>query len=157
RRVVKVWPLSDYAPQAQYIVGRCLEFKGQSEKAYKAYQTLIDNYPRAVNYDEVLKRQYEIANRFLAGERFKLLDLVPFFPNMEKTAGLFEKVVKNGPYSEIAPQAQLKIGEAQEKRSRYPEAVKAYERAADRYNDRAKVAADALYKQSEAYYKQAAT
>src|SRR4051795_684901 len=25
RRVVHVWPLSDYAPQAQYLVGRCLE------------------------------------------------------------------------------------------------------------------------------------
>src|SRR5678815_2998379 len=25
RRTVKVWPLSDYAPQAQYLVGRCLE------------------------------------------------------------------------------------------------------------------------------------
>src|SRR5512139_1194919 len=23
RRVVRVWPVSDYAPQAQYLVGRC--------------------------------------------------------------------------------------------------------------------------------------
>src|SRR5690242_17878280 len=25
RRVVRVWPLSDYAPQAQYLIGRCYE------------------------------------------------------------------------------------------------------------------------------------
>src|SRR5450631_847825 len=24
-RVVRVWPLSDYAPRAQYLIGRCLE------------------------------------------------------------------------------------------------------------------------------------
>ena len=28
-RVVRVWPLSDYAPHAQYLVGRCLEANGQ--------------------------------------------------------------------------------------------------------------------------------
>src|SRR3954469_8448641 len=32
RRVARVWPLSDYAPQAQYLAGRCLEEKGDDEK-----------------------------------------------------------------------------------------------------------------------------
>jgi outer membrane protein assembly factor BamD len=70
---------------------------------------------------------------------------------------MFEQIVKNGPYSAVAPQAQMRIGEANEKRSNFPEAVKAYERAADRYNDRARIAADALFQEGLAYYKQAAT
>src|SRR5216684_6823752 len=37
RRVVRVWPLSDYAPQAQYLVGRCYEAKGKDEKAFGEY------------------------------------------------------------------------------------------------------------------------
>src|SRR5215471_14357554 len=28
KRVVSVWPLSDYAPQAQYLMGRCYEADG---------------------------------------------------------------------------------------------------------------------------------
>src|SRR5579863_7141083 len=36
-RVIKVWPLSDSAPQAQYLLGRCYEAKGMDEKAFKAY------------------------------------------------------------------------------------------------------------------------
>src|SRR4051794_25737247 len=28
RRVVRVWPQSDFVPQAQYLVGRCLEAQG---------------------------------------------------------------------------------------------------------------------------------
>src|SRR5881628_3421816 len=38
RRVVKQWPLSDYAPDAQYLIGRCYEQRGQDEKAFKEYQ-----------------------------------------------------------------------------------------------------------------------
>ena len=100
-----------------------------------------------MQFEDVLRQQYEIAGRFLAGEWFRAWDIIPipFFTSMDKTAGLYEKVVKNGPYSDIAPQAQLKIGEARVKEANYPEAVKAYERAADRYNDRPIVAAEALF------------
>lgn len=156
-RTVTVWPLSDYAPQAQYLVGRCYEARGLDERAFNEYQKLLEKYPKAIVYDDVLKRQYEIANRFLAGEWFRIWGYIPFFPSMEKTADLYQKIVKNGPYSEIAPQAQMKIGEAREKQSNYPAAVKAYERAADRYNDRPEIAADALFKQALAYNQQAAT
>jgi outer membrane protein assembly factor BamD len=157
RRVVKAWPLSDYTPQAQYLVGRCYENKKRDEKAFNEYQKLLENFPKAMNYDEVLRRQYEIANRFLAGEWFRLWGYIPFFPSMEKTAGMFAKIVKNGPYSEVAPQAQMNIGEAREKQANYPEAVKAYERAADRYNDRPKIASAALFQEGLAYEKQART
>lgn len=157
RRVVRVWPLSDYAPQAQYIVGRCYETRGVDERAFKEYQTLLEKYPKAVNYEEILKRQFDIANRFLGGEWFRLWTYIPFFPSMDRTSDLFEKIVKNGPYSDIAPQAQMKIGEAREKQSNYAEAVKAYQRAADRYNDRPQIAADATYREGIAYEKQAQT
>lgn len=156
-RTVKAWPLSDYSPQAQYLVGRCYEEKGSDERAFAAYQKLLEKYPKAINYEDVLARQYEIANRFLAGEWFRLWGVIPFFPSMDKTAGLYEKIVKNGPYSDIAPKAQMKIGEAREKQDDYAAAVKAYELAADRYNDRPKIASDALFKQGIAYDRQAAT
>lgn len=161
-RTVKVWPLSDYSPRAQYLLGRCYEAKGWDEKAFGAYQKLLTKYPKVDNYQEILDRQYQIANRFLAGKWFKLWGYIPFFPNMLKTAEMYEKIIKNGPYSEFAPQAQLKIGEAHEKRfagknERYSAAVKAYERAADKYNDQKQIAADALYKAALAYFKQAKT
>src|SRR5512143_1151741 len=41
RRVVRVWPLSDYAPQAQYLVGRSYEAKGKAEKAFREYQQVL--------------------------------------------------------------------------------------------------------------------
>jgi outer membrane protein assembly factor BamD len=157
RRTVRVWPLSDYAPQAQYLAARCLEERGEDEQAFKAYQNLLEKYPKAINYDEVLKRQYEIANRYLGGKWFKLWGYIPFFPSMDKTSDMYEKVIKNGKFSDVAPQAQMNIGAAREKQSSFPQAVKAYEKAADVYHADKKVAADALYKAAEAYHKQAKT
>src|SRR6267378_2784551 len=140
RRTVKVWPLSDYAPKAQYILGRCYE----------------------ENRQEVLIRQFEIANRFLAGQWFKLWSYIPFFPSMDRTVGMYEKLIKNGPYSEIAPRAQMNIGGARENQvsffnrvDPFREAVKAYETAADRYRENKAIAAEALFKAGRAYYKQA--
>jgi outer membrane protein assembly factor BamD len=157
RRVVRVWPLSDYAEPAQYLVGRCYEAKGREDKAFKEYQKVVEKNPKGPHYQEIAQRQFEIANKYLAGKWFTLWGVIPFFPSMDKTAAMYEKIVKNGPYSEVAPQAQLNIGRAREKQSNYPDAVKAYELAADRYHDRPTVQAEALYRQGLAYNEQART
>src|SRR6516165_9549923 len=157
RRVVRVWPLSDYAPQAQYLVGRCYEATGKDEEAFKEYQKVIEKQPKIANYQEIEQRQYEIANKYLAGKWFKLWGYIPIFSSMEKTSDMYEKIVKNGPYSDVAPKAQMNIGAAREKQSNYAMAAKAYETAADRYHDRPQVAADALFRQALAYNKQAQT
>lgn len=156
RRTVTTWPFSDYAPRAQYILGRCYEEKGQRERAFKTYQTLVEKYPKVENYEEVVKRQFEIANRFLEGEAFKIWNLIPTFPSMDKTIKLYEQIIKNGPYSEVAPAAQMNIGQAYENKivSDYTSAAKAYEKAADRYSDE-ETGTDALYKVGLTYNKQA--
>jgi outer membrane protein assembly factor BamD len=162
RRTLSVWPLSDYAPKAQYLVARCYQLRNYEEKAFAEYQTLVEKYPNAENYQEVVQRQFEIANRFLAGKWFKLWGYIPAFPSMEKTVAMYEKLIKSGPYSPVAPRAQLNIGAARErqssffnKRDPFREAVKAYEKAADRYNDNKEVAAEAVFLAGRAYYRQA--
>jgi outer membrane protein assembly factor BamD len=57
----------------------------------------------------------------------------------------------------VAPLAQMQFGAAKEKKKLYPEAVKAYAAAADRYYDRPEIAADALFKEGMALQKQAKT
>jgi len=156
-RVLRVWPLSDYAPHAQYLIGRCLEATGKDEAAFNAYQNIIQKYPKTAEYEEVLWRQYEISNRFLHGQWFKLWGYIPLYSSMDQTAKMFGKVVDNGPYSDVAPHAQLRIGAARENQKDYAEAVKAYETAADRYHDQPVIAADALYREGIAYQKQAVT
>lgn len=162
RRTVAQWPFSDYAPQAQYLLGRCLEAKGNEQKAFQEYQKLLEKFPKAVNYEEVVGRQFVIANKFLNGKSYRLWGYIPIGASMAKTVEMYEKIIKNGPFNDYAPQAQLNIGAAEEKKKvlwfkapEYSLAAKAYERAADRYADRDKVAAEGLYKAGQAYEKQA--
>ena len=156
-RVLRLWPLSDYAPRAEYLVGRCLEVQRKDEAAFNAYQQIIEKYPKSGQYNEVLWRQYEIANRFLAGEWFKIWNLIPLYPSMDETAKLYDKIVSSGPYSDVAPHAQLRIGAARENQRDYADAVKAYETAADRYHDQPTIASDAMYRAGVAWEKQADT
>jgi outer membrane protein assembly factor BamD len=153
-RVEKRWPFSDYAPRAQYLVGRSYEALHEDERAFNAYQRILEHNPKAENYQEILGRQYEIANRYLNGEWFKMWNMIPAFPSMDKTAGMYEKIIKNGPYSDVAAQSQLKLGQTHEKESDLTDAVKDYETASDRYSDRPKIAADALYQTGLAYKRQ---
>ena len=154
---VKQWPLSDYAPEALFLEGRCLEEKGQHEKAFKHYQELVEKYPKFDKYEEVLKRQYKIANEFLDGRWFKLWGYVPLAPSMDKTVEMYQSLIEAGPFSEVAPEAQMKIGQAREKKKNFKESVKAHEKAANRYHDRPEVAAEALFGAGLAYQKQAKT
>jgi outer membrane protein assembly factor BamD len=155
KRVIEVWPLSDYAPKAQYLMGRCYEARKQDEYAFNAYQTLLDRYGKAADVKDIQHRQFVIALRFLHGQWFKLWGYIPFFPSMDKTADMFEKIVRYGPYGDLGPPSQMNVGAAREKEKDYPLAVKAYELASDRYSEQPQVAAEALYKAALAYNKQA--
>jgi len=156
-RILRVWPQSDFAPAAEFILAQCLEAEGKDEMAFNAYQSLIHKYPKSEEFTTALHKQYEIANRFLYGEWTRIaFGYIPFPMALDDTAKLFEKVVNNGPYSDVAPHAQLHIGATRDKQKNYDEAVKAYVTAADRYNNQPIIVADAMYHQGLSYEKEAA-
>jgi len=154
KRTASVWPFSDYAAEAQFMVGACYEAKKKDQAAFKAYQKLIKEHPKQENYDEVVRRQFEIANRFLNGQWFKAWNFIPLAPSMERTIKLYEDVIKNGPYSAVAPKAQMNIAAAYENKVMpdYESAAKAYEKAADRYSDQP-IGVDALFLVGVTYHK----
>ncbi len=154
-RVIRKWPLSDYTPEAQYLTGLAHESNQRDEKAFRAYQTLVAKYPKYDKYDEVLQRQFNIANKFLGGQRFRLWGLFPLFRSMDKTSEMYRKLIQNGPYSDVAAQAQIRIGTAHEKKKNFAAAVVAYEIAADKYAAKKEIAAEALYRAGTALLKEA--
>ena len=154
-RVIRQWPFSDYAPEAQYMKALAYEGRKRYEKAFKSYQDLLTKYPKYDKYDEVLNRQFEIANRFLEGRRFRIWGLFPLYRSMDKTTEMYKDLIKSGPYSDVAPDAQMNIGAAREKKKDFAGAVVAYETAADKYSGMEGVAANALYSAGEALMKEA--
>ncbi len=152
RVTIRLWPQSPYSPQARFGEARMLEQLGLFDKAFVSYQKLIEKNPNDERFGEILKHQYEIANRFLAGERVKVWR-IKTVPSMDKAVELYEQVIKNGPYSEVAPMAQLKIGEAKDKGKLYEEAVLAYQKVIDNYS-KSPFVAEAYYHIGNSYYKQ---
>ena len=132
RRVIVRWPLSSSAQDARMGLAECYGAIGYHYKAFQTYQELIQKHPNTPHFDEVLQRQFEIGNLFLAGERQKAWG-IRWFPSLERTVEVYEQVVKNGPYSKVAPEAQFRIGLAYEKERDYLAAVHAYEKLLERY------------------------
>jgi len=132
RKLVKTWPLSPNAPQAQFQDAVVLYKLYEFERSFEEFQACLEKYPETPHFNEILKYQYDIACLFLAGERQKVLR-IPLLPSMEKAVEMFEKVIKNGPYSQVAAMAQLKIGFAREKQRHWEDAVKAYQQVIRRY------------------------
>lgn len=149
RALVKTWPLSPNAPEGQFRYAATLYKLYEFQPSFKEFQKCTEKYPDTEHFDEILKYQYDIACLFLAGERQKLWK-IPTLPSMDKAVEMFEQVIKNGPYSKIAPMAQLKIGFAREKQHQWDNAVKAYQELIRRY-PKSDLADDAQFQIGYAY------
>ena len=166
RRTVVDWPLSDHAAEAQLLFAQSYEKRGDDKMAFAEYQNLLRIYPHNVDFEDVQSRQFAIATRYLNGQRFKLWHRIPFYKSMNKTVAMFQDIVITGPFSTVAPRAQMNIGQAwinkargfqfsqNEKHKNYRMAVRAFEKAADRYHDRPDIAAGGLFAAGSAYQQQ---
>ena len=153
RILVRRWPISFFAPEAQFKIGMCEEKKGEFWAAYKAYQKMVQKYPASTFFQQALDREFAIGNLYLAGEPQRLWK-IPMGPSMEKTAEIFETVIKAAPYGDHAPEAQFKIGLAHEKSKKWSEAVEAYTKILDKYPGNP-IAGDAQYQIGYAWYSSA--
>ncbi len=132
RRLIRRWPTSYAVEDARLGLAESLSALDYHFKAFKEYQQLIEKHPNSPHFETALQRQFEIANLFLAGQRDKAWG-VKWFPARDKAIDIFEQVVKNGPYSKVGPDAQFRIGVAQEMLKDYVAAVRAYEKVTERY------------------------
>ncbi len=125
RKLIKQYPASSIAPDAQYWIGHLLEEQGDYYKAFKEYQKVIENYPSYKKFNDILEREYQIGNLYLSGEKLKLLGMA-ILPAVDKSIEIFETIVRTAPYSPIASRAQFNIGDAYRKIKHYSEAVPEY-------------------------------
>jgi outer membrane assembly lipoprotein YfiO len=132
-KLVKVYKFSPEAPEGQYYIGRCAEESGDYYKAFLEYRKTIQVYPSTTRFDEVLERNFQIGNFFLAGKRRKLFGLAALLPARDKAVEIFEAIAQDGPFSEHGPLAQYKLGLAYMALAEYEQAVTAFESLVARY------------------------
>lgn len=132
KKLIKAYPQSELAPDAQYYIGRSYEERQEYYAAFLAYQKVIDIYPRSELTEEILERQYKIGNLYYSGQKEKLFGIA-LLPAIDKALEVFEKVVANSPYGKYADLAQFKLGECYKKNGQYKEAAEAFGKLVSNY------------------------
>lgn len=153
RRLIRRWPTSSASEDARMGLAESLAALEYHYKAFREYQQLIEKHPNSPHFETALQRQFEIGNLFLAGQRDKAWG-IKWFPARDRAIDIFEQVVKNGPYSPVGPDAQFRIGVAQEMLKDYVAAVRAYEKVTERYPN-LPLAEKAQYQIGAAYQREA--
>ena len=149
--LLRRWPLSFFAPEAQYRMGKILEDEGDFYTAFQAFQKMVTKYPSSDYFTQALNEQYRIANLYLAGEPQRIWK-IPVGPSMDRTVEMYQRVIKNAPYGDYAPQCQFNIGLARENQRKFTDAVDAYQLVLDNYPT-SSVAANAQYQIGYAWMK----
>ncbi|MBU4419305.1 MAG: tetratricopeptide repeat protein, partial [Candidatus Omnitrophica bacterium] len=133
RKLLKAYPKSAEAAESQYYLGLAEEQQGKLYEAFQAYQMVIDKYPFSERIQEIIEKEYKIAERFMSGEKRKALgiDLPVDNPAIE----IFGKVVENSTYGPLASKAQYKLGLVLKGLMRYYEAEEEFNKVVSRYPD----------------------
>ncbi len=130
--ILKKFPKSRVAPEAEYRIGTICEEKGDYMEAHKAYQSMIKSYPQSERFEEVIEREYQIGSMFLSGKKGKLLGL-DIRPSLPLAIEVFQKIVEAAPYGAFGDKSQFSLGVAYQKSGRFDDALEAFQVLNDQY------------------------
>lgn len=132
RALVHKWHDAPEAVIAQLRYAMLQEERGRYRQAFDEYQYLIDNAAGEFTYDDVLKKQFKIANLIRTARHGRILGL-PGFEAPERALPLFEQIVANAPNWDRSAECQFFIGLIHEEEKSAELAVAAYETVQLRY------------------------
>ena len=131
-KLIKHYPLSKLASEAQFYLGLCYENTVRYYKAFQNYQLVIDKYPYTERVEEIIEREYRIGNLFYTGQKAKVFGMAVLSAK-DKAVEIFSKVVENAPYGEYADVAQYKLGQCYIQMHDYINAALAFKEIIENY------------------------
>ncbi len=130
-KLIKNFGRSKEAAEAQYLIGRCFENLNKPYEAFKAYDKVIKKYPFSEKTEEIVERQYLIADKLFKAPRSKVFEAV--VGKDYNVVEIFRAVVNNAPYGKYAPIAQYKIGLFYKSVGMFPEAKEEFDKVVNEY------------------------
>lgn len=132
RLLLKAYPGSQVASEAQFRLGVVNEEMGDYYRAFRAYRDLIQKYPQSERISEAVRREFQIGNLFLSGRKAKVLGL-EILPSGPRAIEVFKHLVDTAPFSEYGDKAQFHLGLAYKKTNQFEEAIQAFQGVIDQY------------------------
>jgi outer membrane assembly lipoprotein YfiO len=108
KKLLKHYPKSNQAAEAQYYLATIEEKKDRLYEAYLAYQKVIDKYPFSSRINQIIEKEFRIAEKFMQGQKRKALGIN--LPVENPAIEIFSKVIENSAYGPWAAEAQYKLG-----------------------------------------------
>lgn len=126
---------SEYADENQFLRGEIFQAQGSLRKAANEYQLVWSNYPDSDRLQDVIDRQYEIADQYYdAGvakqdKKWTMFRERPF----KRAIDMYNLVISNERLTDKAAQARYRIGECYFARKEYLDAALEYRRVLEEY------------------------
>lgn len=132
-RVVEEWPESVFAPEAYFQMSFAYEGRGQYMDAYRCLETIVKNYPDYDAFDAVIAREFHLAKAIQDGATPYIWGWLPWFTNYNDSVKIYESVVTNAPFSDLAPSALMNIADVADREGLYDTAFDALDRLINAY------------------------
>ena len=116
------------------LAARAYRKAGMGYKEYLCLRELLDDYPEEVNFEDTVRREYQIANSYLKGYRDKPYRWVPWLNDEQRTQEIYEAILQQAPYIDFAPRMLLRLAELYVDKSEYKKADETYGRIIDAYS-----------------------
>jgi outer membrane assembly lipoprotein YfiO len=133
KKLLKFYPKSFEASESQYYLGFIEEAQDNLYEAYLAYQKVIDKYPFSERIQQIIEKEYKIAEAFMRGYKRKALGVT--LPVENPSIEIFTKVIDNSNYGPLAAKAQYQLGLVLKSLLRYYEAEDAFNKLIANYPD----------------------
>lgn len=128
--LIRKWPTSPEAAQAQLALAQLFEQAEIYDKAFDEYQYLLTYFSGQCPYKEVLDRQFRIANLLLHGNKSMFGWILNGTDTIRER---FEQIVLNAPRSPLAPEVMLIIGSIRVSAGEKLEAISVYDGILNRF------------------------
>ena len=130
RALVGKWPTSHEALKAQHTLAQVEEKLENYATAFDEYQYLLVHYAGNCPYEEILDRQFRLANHLLHGHKSMFGLKLSLSDEIRER---FETIVRNAPRSPRTPEVMLIIGSLREENNDRVEAIAVYDGILNRF------------------------
>lgn len=118
--LLKRYPNSDLVEPCMFNIGHAYFLAGKHKKAFNAYERLLERFPGTRLTELVMEKEFQ------AG--VALMELKPL-----SSVDIFEKIIEHNPMGPLAPDCQVKMGDAYFQAQEYEDAADAYRKLLETY------------------------
>lgn len=134
KRVTKRYPASDFAPQAYYNTAVIHYDRRKWKKAFESFQSILARHPEFPRFNQLIEYQFNIALSLARGEGTRFLFVIPYRA-LNRSTEYFETIIRNAPYSPMAPLALMNVALIHQYKNQTAEAIDALDRLINLYPD----------------------